>query len=108
MSRWRSLALMVAGVTMLSSLGARGAHAQGLYAANNRMFGEHNEDFARRGDRDDDNPTGMGKPGVYWSLPTGTRIYRHGTPSDTKVKSHGVSQAVAGGQGGAAAVAPPK
>lgn len=58
---------------------AQSGGIEGMNAGSNFWF----EDYAERHrwrDRDE-NPTGFGRPGEYWSVPTGSRIFRGKRPS---------------------------
>lgn len=74
----RALVVLVAlGAVSLASAGA--ASAQELGGGNTFNVGGLDE-FIRSGRNRDLNPTGFGKPGEFWSMPTGSRIARGPKP----------------------------
>lgn len=66
--------VFAAMVISVGSAACGSAQAQGFSSGNpaDRALGN----FWLTHRDQEENPTGMGKPGEFWSLPTGTRIYR--------------------------------
>lgn len=84
-----------ASAAMLALLSAGAAHAQDGIPGSVFSLGSLDE-YLRSGRNRELNPTGFGKPGEYWSVPTGSRIAR-GIPP--KPKAEASAKPAAGAQG---------